>query len=183
MSRSHANRGEALEALLDLVHAGYHRRGVAFVLRLPAPMKILRSLPPKRTRSGKPSAPQFVACYETTGAPDYLAVVNGRAFLFDAKQHEGSRLPFNAIPPQQAEAFDRHEAQGGTAGLVIVLDGQGWWAPWSAVGPRWWEHAGKVGRAAPGTASLSVDDLDALGRRIRTGDWLAAALSLGATTP
>lgn len=170
MSRSHANRGDPFQQLLDLVHAGYMRQGRALVTRNPPPMKILRAI------KGKPG--QFVCCFESEGPPDYSAQSGPYAFLFDAKDCADTRWPFDHLPAHQAHRFDAHEAQDphAVAGVVLRMSGAVWWLPWVAVGPLWWEHAGKVGRAARGTASLSVADCDRVGRRAVGADWLSAAL-------
>jgi len=158
-----ANRGKPFEATLDALHRGYLARGEAFVIKTSAPVRVIRHL----------AGGRFEGFFEATGAPDYFAIASGTAIVFDAKHH-ADRLPFDAIPKHQAEALDAAERAGAVAGIVADLPdmGGGWWLPWSALGPRWWAWRTTTGRAAPGTASLGLMNLRAIGVRLEGHDWL-----------
>lgn len=183
MSRSHAGRGQGFERVLADQHAIYEAQGRASVIRTPPTVRVLRRLPSRIKRSGKPGAPEFAVVFEGEGPPDYFVQAAGVAIVADAKDCAADRWPFDHLPPNQAWRFDAHEEQGGTAGVILRMAGAVWWLPWVAVGPLWWEHAGKVGRAARGTASLSVADCDRIGVRCKGCDWLTSALSSLGGTP
>ena len=178
MSRTHANRGQGFERVLADLHAIYERQGRASVIRTPPAMRILRA-------AGGPG--QFVCVFDGEGPPDLFVMAGGVAIVADAKDCASDRWALEHLPKHQADRFDAHERQGGTAGVILRMAGAVWWLPWVAVGPLWWEHAGKVGRAARGTASLSVADCDRIGLRCRGADWLPMALSaitsLGGSNP
>jgi penicillin-binding protein-related factor A (putative recombinase) len=161
-----ANRGQPLQDALDDLHAAYLSRGLAFVLRTSAPMKIT-----KRLAGGK-----FQAVFVAEGMPDYFAVSAGRAFVFDAKSHAGTSLPFSAIPEHQARAFDSAVSGEAEAAILVQLPEtlSAWWAPWEDLGPLWWAWHRRTARAAPGTASISAAELDALAIPLVGLDWLGA---------
>lgn len=164
--RNAANRGKPLQDALDDLHATYLIDGRAWVIRTSAPMRIT-----KRLAGGK-----FQAVFVAEGMPDYFAVVDGVAVVFDAKSHEGHLFPFSAIPEHQARAFGHAARHGATAGIVVRLpdlDGA-WWVPWAALGPLWWSWHRTIGRAAASTASLDIDALTAIGVFLDGLDWHAA---------
>lgn len=125
----------------------------------------------KRLAGGK-----FVAVFVAEGMPDYFAVAAGRAYIFDAKSHKGASLPFSAIPEHQARAFDSGVSGEAEAGVLIHLPDalSAWWAPWEDLGPLWWAWHRRTSRAAPGTASIGADELDALAIPLVGLDWLSA---------
>jgi penicillin-binding protein-related factor A (putative recombinase) len=161
-----ANRGRDLEARLDVQHEAYALTGRAFVLRTPPNMRILRA-------TGKG---QFVACFAGEGPPDYIALHDCRTTIFDAKSHEGDRFPFAALPEHQARAFDSARKHGARAGLVVHMADLNatYWVCWATFGPMWWAWSRTPGRAKAGTASLSVEQLDEVGVRLKGVEWLSA---------
>ena len=171
---SHTNRGKALEQLLDLVHKRYARAG-HYVQRNGVPFVPMRGRPV----NGKP-----VGTIGPEAPPDYLALSQGRAILFDAKSTLDSTWSFGLLERHQARSLDAWAEAGGIAGLVIAVDHMRviGWVPWSELGPRWWAWHSNPGVAKRGTASLTADEV---GRyACHGGDWMPWALSLSpVTTP
>ena len=160
-----ANRGMPLQDALDDLHRAYLSAGRAFVLRTSAPMRIT-----KRLAGGR-----FQAVFVAEGMPDYFAVSRGRAFIFDAKSHQGQAFPFAAIPEHQARAFDLALTDAEPAVLIHLPDAlSAWWAPWEDIGRLWWAWHRRTTRAAPGTASITAAELDALAIPLVGLDWLGA---------
>lgn len=175
MSASHRNRGDGFERVIADMHAIYERQGRASCIRTPPSMKVLRP-------AGKPG--QFVACYEGEGPPDWFVQAGGVSIVADVKDCAADRWPLDHLPKHQADRFDKHEAHGGVAGIILRMRGVVWWLPWRSdldgfgfLRSVWFTHHDTVGRAAPGTASLSVADCDRMGRRACGADWLSAALT------
>lgn len=166
MARHHAKRGKVTEHFLDVVHAGYEARGAASITRNHPEMVIV----------GK-AAFGVVCVFKARGAPDFHAQVGTISLYFDAKEEKGDRWNFSHLEEHQAQKMDRHQAQhaNARAGLVIRLpdEGAAWFVPWTALRERWWSWSKSTTRAAPGTASLDVNGLDACGFRLTGLDWLS----------
>lgn len=104
---THANRGRALEDLVDVVLAGYEQRGVALVRRVPDPWRVVR-------RDGR-----VVGAFPVRkGLVDYLGVWRGVPVAFDCKE-TGGTLSFSKLPPHQVEFLERWACQGGLAALLV----------------------------------------------------------------
>ena len=166
-ARGHAH-GHAFEETLDALHNRYRAAGRAWVVKVPAPYRVL----------GAPKGGRFSAAFEGEGPPDYFAVIRGRAVVFDAKQTAADRWGFSALAEHQAEHFEEVTLQGGYAFVLLWLGGGVRVVPWSALGPRWWAWCAQTGRAVPGTASLSAADLDGIAHRCQGCDWLPVVVRL-----
>jgi recombination protein U len=165
---THANRGKAWESMLDLYHARYEAQGRAVVIRTPPPMRILRA-----AKGG-----QFLAVYASEGPPDYVILAGGTAIMAEAKQCKGDRWPMKNLHAHQAKRLDEWVAQGGT-GVVLLHHGASrtaWVLPWPSLGPvwhRWHAQAAMKRRAASGTASLGVADLNQIGTTFARDGYLS----------
>jgi recombination protein U len=167
---AYGNRGDSWQLLLDTLHTRYNGSGRASVIPTPAPMKILRAV------KGKPG--HFVCCFLPDAPPDYTAQADGFAFCFDAKDHAGDRWPLKDLPEHQARRFDAHQRQGGVAFVLLRLSGTVYLLPWATLAERWHRWHRRVGRAAPGIASLSAEECAEVGVRLKSADWLPAALAI-----
>jgi penicillin-binding protein-related factor A (putative recombinase) len=171
MPATHRNRGRTTEDFLELVHAGYERRGIASCTRLYPPIRVLGFTPRG-----------MLAFFEKGGPPDWHVQAGELSILLDAKEAKGQRWPFDNLEPHQAARFDRHVAQhaNALAGLVIRLPdvGAAWWIPWPSIAGKWHAWSKRTGRAMAGGASLDVEDLDECGVRCRGVDWISAASSV-----
>ena len=170
---SHANRGKAWEQFLELIHARYEAHGRAVVIRTPPPMRIIRSL-----KGG-----QFMAVYEKEGPPDYVLLAGGLSVMAEAKECKASRWPMKNLHAHQARRLDQWQAQGGV-GVVLLRHHESntaWILPWNTLGPVWnrWNLQARTGRrAASGTASLTVLEIDRLGVPFSGAGYLDALLDL-----
>jgi recombination protein U len=163
--REGQRRGLGFEDALDGLHAAYNAAGRAWVIKVPAPYRVL----------GKPTGSRFTAAWEGEGPPDYAGAVGGRPICFDAKQTAGDRWSFDALAPHQAQHFDRAAAQGVACFVLLWLDGNVWLVPWATLGPRWWAWRERraLREAVPyGSASLSTAGLHDVGHRCQGYDWL-----------
>lgn len=158
------NTGLAWQAILDAAHRDYSERAVASVWRQSPPVRVRSPI-----RDG-----MFRASWAGDGPPDYIGVLlGGRGVVFDAKDTVAERWPFADLVRHQARDLQAAHNRGAAAFLAVRTAHAAWVLPWAAFGPQWWAWFGADGRAAAGTASLSSDDLDRLGRRMpRPGDWL-----------
>lgn len=162
-----ANLGRAWEARLLAWHHAYKQAGQAFVVQAPPPVKMI----------SRPVKGRFMAAHMKEGPPDFVGVALGRAVCFDAKHTESSRWPLQDLQPHQARDLVAADRAGAFAFVALEIGGEGWILPWSALGPAWVAWA--TGRARRGEASLSPDDIAALGLRMDPDEgWLPAARHL-----
>lgn len=173
--RSYANRGRNWEDWLDIQHAQYAKAGYAFVVRTPPAMRIL-----KRMDGGK-----FVAVFAGHGPPDYVAKAGEYSFIMEAKEFKSERWPFSMLPQHQADQMTAWSNQGENGhGLILIRSHAHnctWVVMWRDLKDRWYKwSADKAAkkRAAPGSASLTSDELNEIGVRVRGADWLPGAIAL-----
>jgi hypothetical protein len=174
---SFANRGKQWELILDGWHDRYRLEGRAVVYRTPPPVKVLGSV----------ERGIFRGCWLGLGPPDYAGVVAGfgrslastaRAVAFDAKDCAAARWSFDSLEAHQARDLADWSSAGGFSFIALRLLGAGWLLPWPGLAPRWlawWDVRSRGGTAAPGTASVGIEDLEDWARLMpRPGDWLGA---------
>ena len=151
-ANSYANRGRTWEAALEMVHQRWMKGHRALVGRTPPPLRILQ-------REGK----TFRAVFEKEGPPDYLIVSGGWTMLMEAKSFSGARWALQLLPAHQAETMDRAMAQSDRAhGLLLLYSNDtatAYAVLWQDVRERYWAWAKREGRATPGSASLSHQQL------------------------
>lgn len=139
MRTNHGNRGQRWEDRLDAWHASYRRSGRAYVVRTPPPVKLLSAV--ERGR--------FTACFSSAGPPDYSAIVDGRALVFDAKRTAKARLSFSAVADHQAQHLDEAELAGGLPWLAVSSGETGAWCVWwSEIRADWRRWRLRGGRPA-----------------------------------
>ena len=171
-----AHRGMAWQSQIDAAHYLYERAARASCVQNPAPMKPL----------GKAVRGVFRAVYIAAGPPDYTVQASGVSFLLEAKSIDSDdAFPLARLELHQADRMDRHTAQLGHAFVLLRLKGAPWLLPWAQLGPLWraW-HAVQLagGRAKAGTASLDDTALAKVGVRLRSADWLDAAIAVARRT-
>lgn len=179
---SQANRGKGWEAALDSQHELYTRWRLAYCQRNYPPVKVMG-----KTTTDRRGRCRFPATWDGVGPPDYTVVAADVTFIIEAKQcgsmtqkKPTARWAFSSLQVHQAQQFSQAERQG-AVGLILL-----WYAPlrrchailWRDLEPRWRAWQTTSGRAAPGTASLSADDLDAISCwSSMCWDWLEGVLA------
>lgn len=174
-----ANRGKALEDVLDDLHALYAQRREACIDRTPHPMR----------KVGVQRPGVFLAVDEGKGPQDYRGSVapTGRSVVFDAKDCSADRWKLAKLEDHQAERLALAHRTGAFAFVLLRLHGRLWVLPWPALRERrqaWLDsRAARGGRAASGTASISAESLPALGHLCGVGGWLPVVRRLLSTQP
>ncbi|MFB5193161.1 Holliday junction resolvase RecU [Alicyclobacillus fastidiosus] len=91
--QSYANRGMALENLIETTNQTYLNRGWAVVHKRPTPVKILRTI-----------GTSIVSAHlEAPSTVDFNGVYQGRAIEFEAKSTKEDRFPLKNIHDHQVE--------------------------------------------------------------------------------
>lgn len=160
-----ANQGKAWESFLDDLHALYARQGLAWVIRTPPPVKVLSGI-----QKGT-----FRACFEGEGPPDYAGAVRGVPVVFDAKSTARDRWPLAEVKPHQAAHLDAAQHAGAFAFVALKCPAGGVVLPWRELAPLWYQwqkHKRTNTRAPAGTASLSLDDIAAIGLPFTRLGWI-----------
>ena len=156
-------KGRAWENALRIWHDRYRAQRLAAVWRTPNEVIPM----------GGPNARGvFPARFGGDGPPDFMGVRQGRSLMFDAKDTEGRAWSFSDLELHQAMDLEAHQVNGGLAFLVVRTSAGSFVATWSRLGPRWWAWHETAGRAAKGTASITVDDDDVI-PMVEPGDWLS----------
>lgn len=150
MATTHANRGRALEELLEYSNTQYRNRGFATVHKVPTAWL------PIRDGSGR----IVTAKVEEKASPDFLGVYRGRGIAFDAKHTNTHRIRWDRVEDHQEAFLDDWEHSGGIAFVLVEFGDQ------SAYVVPWHEWRGMLGRWRRdlGQASVAQDGLAAIGR-------------------
>ena len=158
--------GDAFEARLNRIHAGYVARGAAVFPQ------------------GPPSRPVKIGARvllqpTDDGPPDYLSISEGVCYLFDAKSSETDRWALGGLKLHQAQHLDLASRAGRghvVCGVVLSLS-RGlsvWWLGWDRLGPLWWRWWATE-RARAGEGYLDAEKCAAIGRECPGADWLVVA--------
>ncbi|MBM7623733.1 Holliday junction resolvase RecU [Sporohalobacter salinus] len=108
---SHANRGQALEDMIEATNEQYLHQGKALVQKIPEPVNQIS----KMDRKG-----YFKAHYAKKSIVDYLGTYRGYSLAFDAKETSiKTRLDLGNIKDHQYTYLASHTANGGISFLVV----------------------------------------------------------------
>lgn len=134
---SYANRGKALQILVEHTNTTYKHKGWAVVDEVPIPITITedRGRYIKGFKKGKSTV-------------DYVGISQGRGIAFDAKStKETSRFPLDNVHDHQVEYLLKYKDQGGTAFLLIEFEKlkEFYFVPINFFN-EYWEAAKKGGR-------------------------------------
>ena len=164
-----ANRGVAWQRCLEEWNKTYRAASPSLaVVRRTQPLVRVLSRPHRTTK-------QFRAVFDGDGPPDFEGFIGGTGVSFDAKDCEGTRWSFGDLDRHQARDLEAVHLLGHRAFVALRIEGTGWVLPWSELGKRWWPWYESTTRAAPGEASVGVDDLRVWAWRMpQLGDWLGA---------
>jgi recombination protein U len=106
--RGYANRGKQLEANILTANRYYDMSGLAVVVQMPTPVKILRIVRNQVTGVLQKSTIDF-----------YGTIKGGRAIYFDAKETKKPSFPLSNLEEHQAEHMRKQEKVGATCFIVL----------------------------------------------------------------
>lgn len=149
------SRGLAWEVILERWHDAYRRDRRAVVLRCHPGVKMLA--PPDK-------GGVFRAAFSGEGPPDFVGVVAGRGLVFDAKSTQAAKWPLAKLKDHQARDLSAWVANGGLAGLAVLIREQAVWFDWAVVGAAWWAWR----RGEGGAASWGAE----MGKTFGDGGWI-----------
>jgi len=116
------------------------------------------------------------------GKPDFMGSCDSVAVCFDAKDSTKAPWSLANLKKHQAEDILRMEAAGGVGFVALRVRGQGAWSlPISRVWPIWkaWHDNKEAGRRArPGTASLTLKQIEKMGVPFGRLGWIDGLLEL-----
>jgi penicillin-binding protein-related factor A (putative recombinase) len=151
-----ASTGNRAEDVIGAMHEECARWGVAWVRKLPTPMRAL----------GKDRA-----VFTAKSGVDYMGHdASGRAVYVEAKKCAGNRFYLSAIPKHQREELNRATEHGCIAVLVVILGTQR-----AVYALPWWYVRDMKRVSAEDSSTFRVRDLAYL--RSPTVPWLRAPLS------
>lgn len=110
-----ANRGMRFQDEVDEQNRVYQSRGIATVVELPTPMKIIR-----REMGGR-----FITVFSEKSKLDFIGVANAIPITFDAKETKGYRFPIGNIKQHQIEFCESFENTGGIAFFLVRFSDHG----------------------------------------------------------
>ena len=163
--RASQARGKSWESVVEDALTLLQRSGVCAWWRTPETLK--------RTRPGP--QPGSWICYPSgEGPPDYVVCHRGRGIALEAKQTtDPVKLSLGLIKKHQADQLDAWRRAGGASGILLHIAGRRLVVPWGTLGPMWRSWHNTPGRAAPGTASVSLSTLQAISHPMdMAGEWL-----------
>lgn len=163
---SRANMGKAWEQRLEAWHARYRANGHACIFPTPPKVKVL-----SMGRGGR-----FTGCFAGDGPPDYTGIAGGMAVTFDAKSTKADRWPLGSVSKGQAQHLSDALRCGSFAFIALDHPSGLWVLPWDSLEGPWRAWAGARGRAQAGTASLTAEQIEAMGFRFGVDGWLDAVL-------
>ncbi|AHN23283.1 Holliday junction resolvase RecU [Lysinibacillus varians] len=109
-SRSHANRGQLFENLIDMTNNQYRNNNFADIRKVPSPVKILKVTGNKV--EGKLESATWV---------DYSGIYRGKSIVFDAKETKQTNFPLSNLTKGQYEFLRSWHLKGAQAFLLICF--------------------------------------------------------------
>lgn len=129
---THANRGKALQTMINFTNTIYKAKGWAVVDEVPTPTKNIRG--------------QIV--YEKKSTVDYYGISHGRAIAFDAKStREITRFDLKNVHEHQVKYLLDFQKQGGISFFIIEFakKGESYFVPLDFF-MKYWNHALRGGK-------------------------------------
>ena len=109
-------RGSTLEDMLNRTNEQYREKGLALIQKVPTPITPVRIS--KETRQ------ITLAYFEQKSTVDYIGVVQGIPFCFDAKECKEDAFPLANVHEHQIQFMAEFEKQDGIAFLLIFFSGR-----------------------------------------------------------
>lgn len=109
-NRGKANLGKVLEGYIDSANETYSNRNRATVIKQHPEIKV--------TKMEKNTITE--GFWKEKGAPDYVGITNGRAFIFDCKETTDAKsFPLKNVKDHQVRYLEQTTDQGGLGFLLI----------------------------------------------------------------
>lgn len=109
---SFANRGKALQILVDHTNTTYKHKGWAVVDEVPIPVTITRD-------NGR----YITGFKKSKSTVDYIGISHGRGIAFDAKStQKKTSFPLDNVHEHQVEYLKKFKDQGGVAFFLIEFE-------------------------------------------------------------
>lgn len=190
----HADRGKQFEDDLCALHHFYLERGICDVVQNPNAWEFAQKQHYWKYKKifeerGRHAAQTGDGRYlmRVRSAVDFSGGNATFSICFDAKQTEQKNFPLEKVSPEQVKRLKMSDRCGTIAGLMVwfVEPDRVFFVPSAYLTERYekWEKLsfGKR-RAPPGTASLSIADLEANGREIfkdinKYWDWFTILIA------
>lgn len=108
-----ANRGKALETLIDHTNKIYKQKGQALIDKVPTPWSVSYN-----RRTGRVSR----AFPQKKGTVDFVGISHGRSIAFDAKNtNSRTSFPLSNVADHQLEYLLNHQDQGGISFIIVCF--------------------------------------------------------------
>lgn len=172
VNKSYSNRGMMLEELVSKANQMYMHKGLATVIKVPTPWKVLWK------NYGGYRKP-INAFPEHKSFLDYIGVVDGVAVTFDAKETTiKTSFPLSNIKEHQIQAMRQWERCGGSSFLLVWFKQQNeiYLLPYQVLMSAW-NEAKKGGRK-----SIPYQQFKAKSIKVNNGnnvycDWITAYIT------
>ena len=104
-------RGSVLEELINLANEQYEKTGIALVQKIPTPIKPVEFDSKNHTIT--------LGYFEKKSTVDYIGLMQGIPFCFDAKETARHDLPFDNLHAHQVRFMQDFDRQGGLSFLLV----------------------------------------------------------------
>lgn len=168
----HSKLGEEFERELQATHDWYLKNSIVDVVKVPSAWDFARGQDHYKYKllyeKGAPNAarlPNGTYLMRVRSEVDFSGGNDRFCFQFDAKATEENNFPFKNVEDNQIYRLKRAAKCGTNAGLMIKFSkfNRVFFAPVAMVAPKfdaWFRQSSGV-RSKPGTASLSIAELEA----------------------
>lgn len=102
------HRGDLTEELLNNTHDYFKRHNLAFIKKIPVPVKVIQRIKNTITQ----------AFFESKGMLDYVGVCQGLPISFDSKETNKPSLPLSNIAEHQFDFIEDFNKQDGYAFII-----------------------------------------------------------------
>lgn len=172
VNKNYANKGIDFEKIINAANQMYIHRGLATVIKVPTPTKVLW----KNYNGYRMPAKAF---YSEKSWLDYIGVVDGVAVTFDAKETTNkTSFPLSNVKEHQIQAMRQWERCGGSSFLLVWFKKQNeiYLLPYEVLMSAW-NEAKKGGRK-----SIPYQQFKANSIKVNSGnnvycDWITAYIT------
>ena len=113
-SRSHANRGQVLEQIIELTNQSYYSRRVAVINKIPTAWIPIRGA----------TGAIVSAKVENKSTVDFTGRYGRTPIAFDCKESHEARMRYDRVEPHQERFLDDWIRDGGGIGFILASFGE-----------------------------------------------------------